>query len=252
VRRDERLVLRLVLSGGCAAVLVPVLYITGLFMWGRSLTPPPTAETTSAPSLIKEALWARANGGRARELRAMSPIRVAGWIACTEFGKDVGDSRSRTRRDVECAEWLPALRGIEYLSTLHLEDHGIQRATFRGGAGALATTISVTRSWTREEFLNTLAARADFGSGWRGVESAAQGFFSRSAASLTLPQAAFLAARVGDAGIDPWCAPAAATAMRDRVLERMRENGAIDEDSHRQASAAALGLSSPPPDHRCD
>jgi hypothetical protein len=251
VRREERLTLKLVSGGAVVVVLVPFIYLMGLFWWGRSLTPPLTAETTPAPSLIKDALWARANGGRADDLRAINPIRVAGWIACTEIGKDA-DSRSRTRRDVECAEWLPALHGIEYLSTLHLRDHGIRRASFRGGAGALATTVWLTRSWTREKFLNTLAARAEFGFGWRGVEAAAQGFFSRTAASLTLPQAAFLAARVGDANIDPWCAPVEATATRNRVLEKMRDSGAIDEAADQQSRAAVLALSSPPPEHRCE
>lgn len=251
MRRDERLTLKLVLGGGAVVALVPVLYLTGLFLWGRSLTPPPTAERTPAPSLIKDALWARANGGRARELHPIDPIRVAGWIACTEIAKDVTDPRSRTRRDVECAEWLPAMHGIEYLSTLHLKDHGVPRLSFRGGAGAFATTVWMTRSWTREEFLNTLAARAEFGFGWRGVDAAAQGFFSRAAASLTLPEAAFLAARVGDIGIDPWCAPVEAIAMRNRVLEKMRDSGAIDDAAHQQARSAAPGLSSPPPGHRC-
>jgi hypothetical protein len=110
MRREERLTLKLVLGGGLAVALVPVLYLTGLFLWGRSLTPPPTAETTPAPSMIKDALWARANGGRAAELRAMNPITVAGWIACTEIGKDVTDSRARISRDVECADWLPAIQ----------------------------------------------------------------------------------------------------------------------------------------------
>jgi hypothetical protein len=251
MRREERLTLKLVLGAGSILALLPVLYLTGLFLWGRSLTPPPTAETTPAPSVIKDALWARANGGRAAELRAMNPLTVAGWIACTEIGKDATDPRARIRRDVECADWLPAIHGIEYLSALHLEDHGITRASFRGGAGALATTFWMTRSWTREEFLNTLAARAGFGFGWRGVEAAARGFFGQTAASLTLPQAAFLAARVGDAGLDPWCEPIEATAMRNRILEKMRDASAIDEAARQHASAADLGLSRPPPNHRC-
>jgi membrane peptidoglycan carboxypeptidase len=78
------------------------------------------------------------------------------------------------------------------------------------------------------------------------MEAAARGFFGRSAIDLTLAQSAFLASRVGDTRTDPWCEPAVATAMRNRVLDRMRINGAISEIDFETASVAELGLGPPP------
>ena len=110
----------------------------------------------------------------------------------------------------------------------------------------MVNTVRMTRSWTREEFLNTLAARADFGYGWRGVDAAARGFFRRPAAALTLPEAAFLASRLGDPNTDPWCERDVASGMRNRILTRMRDSGAISETDFQTASVAELRLSSPP------
>ena len=109
----------------------------------------------------------------------------------------------------------------------------------------------LTRSWTRDNFLDTLAARGDFGYGWRGVDAAARGYFGREAAELTLPEAAMIASRIGDPGTDPWCETEAATGMRNRILDRMRENGVIDEAAWHAARSAPFELAAPPPAHRC-
>jgi hypothetical protein len=246
VRLEERRLLKFGLVGGGILALIPVLYLTFLLVWGSSLTPRPTPSPTPAPPLISHALWARAGGGRATELRAVNPINVAGLMVCSNLSGGSDDAQSLDAESLaECAKWLPALQGLEYLSSLHSEDHQIKRASFRGGATAMATMLRLTYSWTREEFLNTLAAQADFGYGWKGTPAAARGFFGRSATDLTLAQSAFLASRVGDTRTDPWCEPAAATAMRNRVLDRMRINGAISETDFQVAQAAELGLAPP-------
>jgi hypothetical protein len=247
VRLEEKRLLKLALGGGGVIALIPVLYLTFLLVWGSSLTPRPTPSITTAPPLFSHALWARAGGGRATELRAVNPVNVAGLIVCSNLNGGSDDAQSLDAESLaECAKWLPALQGLEYLSSLHVEDHQIKRASFRGGASSMATMLRLTYSWTREEFLNTLAAQADFGHGWKGLEAAAGGFFGRSAIDLTLAQSAFLASRVGDTRTDPWCEPAAATAMRNRVLDRMRINGAIPESDFQEASTASLELAPPP------
>jgi hypothetical protein len=252
VRLEERRLLKLALVGGGFVASIPVIYLTGLLTWGASLTPPPTPSPVAAPPLVRDALWARAGGGRATELRGVNPINVAGLMICSNLAGG-GDNVQRLDANslAECATWLPALHGIEYLSALHGTDHRIQRASFRGGASSFATMLRLSHSWTREDFLNTLAARADFGYGWEGVEAAAQGFFGKTAATLTLPQAAYLATRVGDTRTDPWCQPAAAVQMRNIVLDRMRNNGAISDAQYQAASAEALTLKSPPAESQC-
>jgi hypothetical protein len=235
MRLEERRTLRLVIAVGATGALIPVLYLSGLFVFGLSVAPRPVAETAPAPPLIEHALWARAEGGRANELRGINPISMAGYVACNELSEPGAD----------CSDWLPAMPGLEYLANLNLRDHGVERHSFRGGAGALATTIQISQSWTREQFLHTLAARAQFDHGWRGVEAAAYGFFGRPAAAVTLPQAALIASRVGDLGTDPWCEPAVATAARNRILEKMRDNGAISDEDLQQASSVPLEFAPP-------
>jgi hypothetical protein len=253
LRLEERRLVKFALVGGGLIAAIPVIYLTSLLVWGSSLTPPPTPAATPAAPLVREALWARAGGGRATELRGVNPINLAGLMLCSNLS-GAGDNVQRldAKSLADCATWLPALQGMEYLSNLHGTDHQIPRASFRGGAASAANMLRMSHSWTREEFLNTLAARADFGFGWLGVEAAAQGFFGTPAAALTLPQAAYLATRVGDArATDPWCEPGAAVQMREIVLDRMRNNGAISDTQYQAATAETLALVSPPAESQC-
>jgi hypothetical protein len=239
VRLEERRLLKWGLVLGAIGAGIPLLYLSFLVVFGFAQAPRPVAATTPAPPLLKDALWARAEGGRAGEMRSINPVNMVGYVFCAE----------QKRQD--CDAWLPALRGVEYLASLHLRDHKIERFSFRGGAGAMADTMWMTYTWTRDDFLNTLAARADCGSGGRGVDAAAEGFFARPAPDLTLPQAAFMASRVGNLGINPWCEVDAAMTVRNRVLEQMRNNGAISDTNYEEAAVVPLGLVPPPAGHRC-
>ena len=251
MRREERRFGKWVLVAGSIAAVIPVLYLSSLFVWGTWVAGPrPVPETRPAPAVLQAALWARADGGHATELRPINPITIVQHVACTELAGWHDDPQARRR---ECRKYLPALAGVEYLSTLHLQDQQIERASFRGGAGAMATTVWLSRSWTRENFLNTLAARADFGFGWRGVDAAALGYFGKPADRLALHEAAMIAAFAAETYIDPWCWPGRATELRNRILTRMRENGVIDEPAHQQALAAPLGVVPPSGDRPpCD
>jgi penicillin-binding protein 1C len=122
---------------------------------------------------------------------------------------------------------------------------------FREGVGRLSTTVWMTHTWTRADFLNTVAERGEFGAGLRGAETASQHYFSRSTAELTLPQAALLAAFIGDGRtvFDPWCGPAGAVAMRSRILQKMWDSNAIDAAAFKPANVAELGLGPPPDGH---
>src|SRR5829696_3768361 len=153
-----------------------------------------------------------------------------------------------TQRDAACRGQLPAIQGLEYLAAVHLRDANLQ-PSFREGISRFATTIWLTRTWTKAEFLDTLAERGGFGLGFRGAEAAARGYFGRSATDLTLPQAAMIGAFVADRRVDPWCDPVAAAEMRRRILEGMRDNQAIDDAAYRSANATELGVSAPPPNH---
>ena len=243
MRLEERRTITVAAILMAVAVIGAVLFPIALYLFGLAVAPPrPVPQQSAASPVILDALWARAGGGTATALRPIDHIAVAEMAACVIQAEGANDNERLAR----CRHVLPAIPGLEYLSALHINDSGGKRNSFLGGHGALGTTIWMTRSWTKEEFLNTLAARALFGFGWRGVAAAAQGYFARDANALTAAQAAFVASRLGDDRPDPWCDVAASTAMRDRVLDSMRDNGALTDDDYRQASASPLDLAPPP------
>ena len=232
-RRTIRVVLGLVVLGAIGAVLLPV----AIYVFGLSVAPPrPVAETSRAPQVVLDALWARAGGGTAAELRPVSHLALAQLAACIVQA----EGRNDNERMAHCRHVLPAMPALEYLSNLHIKDAGIERNSFTGGHGALATTVWMSRSWTREEFLNTLAARGQVGFGWRGIATGASRYFGKQPSALTLSEAAYIASRIGEDGDDPWCHPKTAVLMRNRILGRMRDNGAITADDFERASTAPL------------
>lgn len=243
MRREERRTIAiagtLLALGALGAVLFPL----ALYQFGLAVAPPrPIPQSTSASPLVLDALWTRAGGGRATSLRPINHITIAQMAACVVQAEGANDNE----RFARCRHVLPAMPGLEYLSAQHIRDSGGERNSFLGGHGALGTTIWMTRSWSKAEFLNTLAARGVFGYGWRGVTMAAHGYFGIDAKALTIAQAAFVASRVGDTQPDPWCDPNAATAMRNRILAGMRDDGAISDEQFLRASREPLGLASPP------
>lgn len=88
--------------------------------------------------------------------------------------------------------------------------------------------IGIEKKLTKEQILTGYLNIAYFGAGAYGAEAASHRYFGVSADKLTLPQAATLAGLVQQpVGYDPTAHPAAATARRDTVLDRMTETGAI-------------------------
>jgi len=227
-------------------LLLPAIYFIGL-----SLAPPrPVPAATHVTPLLADAIWARADGGRATALTPVNPFTLGRFAACMAYEDFRDKTPGDPRRAAACRGHLPAIQGVEYLAGVHMRDANAATGGFREAIGQVATAAWVTRSWTKAEFIDTLAERGGFGFGFRGVDAAAQGYFGRPAAALTVAQAALVAAFIADRHIDPWCDPAAAAEMRRRILERMRDNGSIDEAAYQSSNASELGLISPPAHHQ--
>jgi hypothetical protein len=237
----------LVIAGFFAAMLLPV----AIFFIGLAVAPPlPAPAKTSVPPLLAEAIWARADGGKATALTPMTHLSMARFAACVAI-EDFNDTRpGDAQRVANCREYMPALPAMEYLAGAHMRDANRQ-VGFGEGLGRLATTVWMTHAWTKADFLNSIAERGEFGEGLRGAEVASQHYFGRRTADLTLPQAALLAAFIGDRRtvFDPWCGPAGAVAMRSRILQRMWDNNAIDEAAFKAANVGDLGLGPLPSGH---
>ena len=237
----------LLIAGAAGAVLLPL----AIFVAGLAVAPsPPQASATPLPPLVGDSIWARADGGPAGQLTPMTHLSMAKFIACVAI-EDFNDTRpGDAQRVANCRDYMPGLAGLEYLSATHLRDADVQGG-FRQGLGRLSTTVWMTHAWTRADFLNTIAERGEFGAGVRGLEPASRHYFGRPAAALTLPQAALLAAFIGDRRtvFDPWCGPAGAVSMRSRILQRMRDNNAIDEAALKAANVSGLDLGPRPAGH---
>ena len=242
----RRAFIGLVIAGVAGGILLlPAIYFLGLW-----LAPPrPVPAHAHVSPLLGNAIWARADGGRATELQPVNPISFVRMRVCRAMAAQTNDLALRGARRADCMKLLPAIQAVDYLSGVHMQDSNAATGGFREGISQVATAAWMTRSWTKAELLDTIAERGNFGFGWRGADAASRGYFGREVSSLSLPDAALLAALIADARTDPWCEPETAAGMRHRILDRMRDHGAVDQRAFELADRSALGLTTPPPDH---
>lgn len=235
-----------VIAGVAGALLLPL----AIYFIGLAVAPPrPVPSPTHVSPLLAAAIWARAGGGQATELTPLTPFSVGQFAACVAYEDFRDTTPGDARRVAVCQKHLPALLGVEYFSGTHMRDANLT-PSFREGLARFSTTVWVTHSWSKAEFVDTLAERGEFGFGFRGVDAAARGYFGRAADQLTLPQAALIGAFTGNRRIDPWCDPAAAAGLRRQILERLRDDAVIDEAAYQAANVTELGLTPPPASHQ--
>lgn len=101
--------------------------------------------------------------------------------------------------------------------------------------------LALEQQYTKADILERYLNIAYFGSGAYGVEAAARRYFSKSAADLTLPEAATLAGIVQSPNTyDPLRHPDRSTTRRDVVLTRMQQLGFITQAQAETAIAAPI------------
>ncbi|MDP3719684.1 MAG: transglycosylase domain-containing protein [Acidobacteriota bacterium] len=231
------------LGGAGVGISLLLASYLSLGLWFAPPWPAPAPNGTVTP-LAGEALWARAEGGAATDLNPFRPLNLAQLLVCIAQAETADDPDLQADAQAACrTRHMPAFGAVVHLSREHVRAAGHAEPGFREGHARFVTTIWLARSWTKAELLATLAERAEFGMGLRGLEAAAHGYFGRPAADLSLPQVAMVAALAGDVAIDPWCEPAEAAGLRHRILERMRDNLAIDEQAFLAADRSDLDLS---------
>lgn len=241
-----RTLIGLAIAGAIGAALFPF----AIYYIGLAVAPPrPVSSQQPVPSPLADAIWARAGGGQAAGLKPITPLSIGQFAACMATEDFFDTSISDAQRVEACRHRLPAIQGLEYLSNVHMRD-AHYTPSFRTGISRFATTVWLTHSFSKAEFVRTLAERAEFSFGVRGVDGAARMLLDRSVADLDVPQAALVAGLIGNGRLDPWCDPAAAANVRRRVLERMRDDGVIDEAAYQSANRTELGLTAPPANHQ--
>ena len=103
--------------------------------------------------------------------------------------------------------------------------------------------LQLERALTKDEILECYLNTIYFGSGAYGIAAAAQTFFDRDVAELTLAQSALLAAVIkSPSGYAPDAHPERALERRDAILDDMAEYGYISASQGAgSAGAAATG-----------
>ena len=97
------------------------------------------------------------------------------------------------------------------------------------------------KHYTKDQILEAYLNQIPFGRGWHGVESAARHYFGKSAAKLSLPEAAALAAMPkGPALYDPLKYPDRVRQRRNIVLSLMANEGYITRQQAARAQATKL------------
>jgi penicillin-binding protein 1A len=102
--------------------------------------------------------------------------------------------------------------------------------------------IQIERSYTKPQIFTLYANQVYLAHGNYGMEAGAQFYFSKSAAQLTLPEAALLAGLIRGPGYSPLLNPQRALDRRNLVLSRMEQEGKITAEQFQQARAEPLAL----------
>ena len=101
--------------------------------------------------------------------------------------------------------------------------------------------IAAERRFSKDQILENYLNIALFGDGQYGVATAAQHFFNKNAADLTLPEAALLAGMIQrPTYYNPVANPERATQRRNVVLARMLDLGMIDRAEYDEAVAVPI------------
>jgi hypothetical protein len=226
-----------------------ILFLPAIGFIGTALMPnQPVPAQQGVPPMLADAIWVRANGGRATELQELNPFTIARAASCHILAERY-DHADRSAQHDECMKLLPGVQAAGYLSSMHMKKEGVWQDP-RVPFVQIATISRITGKWTKAELLNTLAERGEFGAGFIGAEAAARGYFGRSADQLTLPQAAMIGAFTADNRVDPWCSPEEAVQRRHRILAGMRDNHAIADTAFTAADQSELGLAVRPADRK--
>ncbi len=119
-----------------------------------------------------------------------------------------------------------------------------RKKTFTRKLNEIFLALKIEHELSKEDILTLYLNKIYLGNRAYGVAAAAQVYYGKSLANLTLAETAMIAGLPkAPSRFNPIINPARALERRSYVLKRMRELGAIDEASYRQADSAPLTAS---------
>ena len=118
-----------------------------------------------------------------------------------------------------------------------------QTAGVWGRIHRVTLALQMDTHFTKPAILSMYLDAAYFGHGFYGIAAASEGYFGVAASRLTWGQAALLAGLVqAPSALDPIDHPAAATARRGYVLQRLADVGALSQTQAHTLARSPLGL----------
>lgn len=245
-----RFLVLLVLCAGCGALLVAVVILIhydrqaaryNLEAVGR--LPLPSTVSDASGGLV--GYLHGENVGRPVPLERISPHFVDALIAREDsrFHRHHGiDHRGLIRA------WLRNLREkrtVQGGSTLTMQltrmTYGLTGRNMQRKLLEMAIARRIEKRYSKEEILTHYINRVFLGTGMNGIEQAAQGYFGKSAAELTLPEAAMVAGVIrAPNGFSPFRHYEAALREMRGTLLRMADEGMVSP-----AEATAYGQERP-------
>jgi penicillin-binding protein 1A len=149
---------------------------------------------------------------------------------------------------------VAALRYRQGFSTVTMQlarnvfpEHLSREKTLRRKLWELTLARRIEHAFTKDEILEMYLNQIYLGQGQYGVEAAAQGYFGRPTARLSVAQAALLAGLPkAPSSYDPRRNPNAALRRRNLVLGLMADAGVITHTEAARARGEPLGLAPPP------
>ena len=116
----------------------------------------------------------------------------------------------------------------QLVKNVYIEEEERQKRSISRKIKETVFAIELTQRYDKDRILEWYVNQISYGGVYNGVEAAAQGYFGKSAAELTLAEAALLAGiPQSPATYNPINNPDAAKARRDEILDLMERNGTI-------------------------
>ena len=235
-----RLLILIVLVGGCAALLVAALI---LFNYDRQAARYDLAAVGRMPmeSTVTDATGALVgylhgeNVGTPLPLEEISPHFLQALVAREDsrFYQHHGiDHRGLIRA------WLRNFqekRTVQGASTLTMQltrmSFGLTGRTMQRKLLEMAIARRIENHYTKDEILTHYVNRVFLGTGMNGIEQASRGYFGKHASELSLPEAAMIAGVIrAPNGFSPFRHYDAALREMRSTLHRMADEGMITEE----------------------